>query len=161
MREKIKCQIIKHTDQKFLILQNINYFNASFVPRICQHPECNCTLSYNLSLGEEYFQDEKCFCQYIESFSEETLTFLFEIFLFNKKKILPFVNDINKLYEENDFHIIFINAELIWKNNRLNLRENISDELDKYIKVKKPSEVLAVSRLKNKYYERELMKYMF
>ncbi len=148
-------------------LVNIDYFDTNFSPRICKHPECTCTLSYNLSLGEEYFQEPKCFCRYIESFSEESLKFLFEIFLFNKKKILPFVNDINELYEENDFNIIFTNVELVWKNNRLNLQEIISDESsdsnesNKYVKFKKPSEVFAVSRLKNKYYEQEVLKNIF
>jgi len=142
-------------------LDNINYFDNIFIPRTCKHPECTCTLTYNLSLGVEYFQEAKCFCQYIESFSEESLKFLFEIFLFNKKKILPFVSDINELYEEYDDDIIFITAELKWKNNRLNLQENLSDKSDKQVRFKKPSEVLAISRLKNKYYEQELMKNLF
>ena len=140
-------------------LVNINYFE-NFVPRTCQHPECACTLPYNLSLGEDYFQEEKCFCKYMEAFSEESLKFLFEIFLFNKRKILPFVNDIENLYEEHDYHIIYIDAELIWKNNRLNLREreNVSN---RNVQFKKPSEAFAVSRLKDKYYEQKLLNDFF
>lgn len=142
-------------------LESINYFDKNFVPRTCKHPDCKCTISYNLSLGAAYLQDAQCFCQYIELFSEESLKFLFELFLFNKKKILPFVDDINKLHEENNDYVIYINAELIWKNNRLNLRESEYNESDNYVKSKKPSELFAVSRLKNKFYERQLVNNLF
>jgi len=138
-------------------LDNISYFKEKFTPRGCKYPTCTCTLPYLLSLGTEHFHEPKCFCEYMETYSEESLKYIFEIFLFNKKKISPFVSDINELYEEYDRGIIFINAELIWKNKRLNLREDMSDREQ----IKMPSKILATSRLKNKYYEQELLKNLF
>jgi hypothetical protein len=104
-------------------LNNIDYFTQSFVPKRCEHPGCNCAVEYGLTLGAEHFQDPMCFCQYMELFSEDALKFIFNLFLFNKKKLLPFVSDINELYEEYESDIIFINVRLKWKNNRLNLLE--------------------------------------
>jgi len=104
-------------------LNNIDYFKATFIPEKCKHPGCDCVVQYNLSLGAEHFQDPMCFCQYIELFTEDALKFIFQLFLFNKKKILPFVNDINKWYEKYEDDIIFMDARLKWKNNRLNLIE--------------------------------------
>jgi hypothetical protein len=141
-------------------LNNIDYFSNNFTPRTCKHPTCTCTIAYNLSLGYEYVQDDQCFCQYMELFSEEALKSVFELFLFNKKKILPFVNDINDLYEEYDDYILHINVELVWNKNRLNLEEKSSDE-EEQIQYKKQSEMFAITRLKDKYYERELMKNLF
>lgn len=142
-------------------LYNINYFDSNFVPRTCQHPECKCKIPYSLSLGYEYLQDARCFCQYMELFSEESLKFIFKIFLFNKKKILPFVDDINELYENYDDDIIYIPGQLVWKHNRLNLQEDLSEQEVQVKKSKTISEMFAVTRLKNKYYERELMKDFF
>jgi hypothetical protein len=141
-------------------LNNIDYFKNDFIPRTCKHPECTCKLPYDLSLGSEFLQDDKCFCQFMELFSEEVLKSIFEIFLFNKRKILPFVNDINDLYEEYDDDINYINVELVWKKNRLNLKEKLYEE-EEQVQYKKHSERFAITRLKDKYYERELMKNLF
>lgn len=140
-------------------LNNVNYFNNNFVPRTCKHPECTCKIPYGLSLGSEYLQDVECFCQYIESFSEESLKKIFELFLFNKKKILPFINDINALYDEYEDDVMYINAELVWLNGRLRLLENMDYKQQK--QSKKQSEIFAIYRKKNKYYEQELIKNIF
>lgn len=142
-------------------LHNINYFKTSFTPQTCQAPECKCKIPYSLSLGDEYIYGTKCFCQYMELFPEESLKFIFNICLFNKKKLLPFVDDINELHQEYEDDLIYIPGELVWKDNRLNLQEDISDQQIQVKKSKTLSERFAVTRLKNKYYEQELMKNLF
>jgi hypothetical protein len=136
-------------------LDAIGYFRKNFVPAICKHPGCKCNVQYNLSLGAVYLQDAQCFCQYIESFSEESLKYIFEIFLFYKNKILPFVDDINELYNQHNEEIIYLIGELIWTNNKFHLVETSNNKITQ--KAKKPSEILAYSRLKNKYYEKQLL----
>jgi len=135
-------------------LENIGYFEKNFIPPTCNHPGCNCKISYNFCIGSEFPDDYICFCQFMELFSEDSLKKLFELSLFNKLKIIPFVEDLDKLYDKNDGNIIYMDAELNWLNNRLNLGEFTRD---KKLKIRTPSSILANSRLKNKYYERKLI----
>jgi hypothetical protein len=140
------------------VLNVIGYFSQNFKPRSCVHPGCDCKLPYTLSLGSEYFDGTHHINEYIESFSEETIKSIFELLLFNKNKILPFVDDIIELYDKFDHQIIYADVMLEWDINRLKLVEDLEPE---YIDPNKHSKLFAMRRLKDKYYHRELSKKLF
>lgn len=140
-------------------LNSINYFSSNFTPKRCQHPACKCTIPYSLCLGGEHINMYRCFCQYMEFFSEEELKRIFENFLLNKNKIMHFAEDIFSLYYEYEDDVIFIDVNLVWNGKELDLIEDDSER--EPVKTIKHSKQFAIARLKDKYYEREMTKNMF
>jgi hypothetical protein len=101
---------------------------------------CNCI--YNTNTISEYFNLS----------NEETLKYFFSILLHNKAKILPLIGDIKSLYIVHRDQVMFLKLYLLWNPelSRLVIEENINPPQMKH------SKILALSRLKNKHYNKRI-----
>ena len=154
----VDVEVIIAMMELLLKLNDLGYFDKNFRPKQCNYPGCKCGARTRVSLGHDFFcGQEKSVEDYIKSHCYESLKFVTELCIFNEAKILPFIDDICNLYEKYEHNIVMANVELMWKSDRLNLVEPLNPNKNLITYNTKPSQEFATQRLKNKYYEQEIL----
>ena len=123
-----------------------------FIPRKCQHCDCNGYEATDLALVCSCIYHATTIQKYFNLSSEESLKQFLGVLLYNKAKISAVVEDIKALYLVHRDHVMFMKLYLVWDplKSRLTIVQNLNTFQ------MKPSKIAAIGRLRNKFYQQKV-----
>lgn len=133
-------------------LHRSGYFEPIFKPDRCADITCGCYVPYDLVLACSCVLNNHSVNTYFNMISEKSLNKYYELILTQKSKIIPLLEDLMVLHDEHDDRVMFLKVHLVWHHDlkRLVLEPNT------YKDIPKMSKIMAQSRLKNKFYQRQI-----